>query len=56
MDEDFNIIMVCSDCHASHRNISKDHILREHEFRIEAVENGYNIPNPMRSMKREYES
>jgi len=37
LDESFNILLVCPDCHVSHRKIPKDEIWDERKFREEAI-------------------
>ena len=52
IDADFNIIMVCNDCHISHNKIPKEYIWNEPEFRGAAVRAGFRLPMPMKSFPR----
>jgi hypothetical protein len=53
MDADFNILMACADCHTGHAKIERKHKYNEHQFRQVAKENGYSLPDKMKSCKRE---
>ena len=52
IDELFNIVPACSDCHASHRNVPEWARWDEQTFRTKAEEAGYILPPPLKSYKR----
>ena len=43
INADFNIVMLCPDCHSSHANVPKNLIWTEQKFINEAIKNGYKI-------------
>jgi hypothetical protein len=49
IDEPFNLLPVCADCHMT-KPLPK---YSEHQFRQSAKENGYSLPDKMKSCKRE---
>jgi hypothetical protein len=52
INEPFNLLPVCSDCHASHASIDRWAIWSERDFREQAAARGYILPEPKRSMKK----
>jgi hypothetical protein len=51
LDEPFNILYVCVDCHVSHGRIPIEFIWSEFIFRAMATAQGYVLPGPMKSFK-----
>lgn len=51
LDEVFNIVRVCADCHTSHAHIPDNMIWSEREFRENASARGFKLPEPLKSYK-----
>jgi len=51
IDEPFNILPVCADCHTGHNKIPSCYIWNESTFREYAYAYGYNVPEGKKSLK-----
>lgn len=54
LDEPFNLVDVCHDCHVSHRNILKEYMWNEKQFRIAIVLNELNLPLATKSYDQKW--
>lgn len=51
LDEPFNLVPVCADCHASHASLEAWARWSEKDFRDNAAAKGYTLPKPKKSFK-----
>jgi hypothetical protein len=51
IDEPFNKVYACDHCNPSHQNIPEGYSWDEKQFREAAIENRFELPEPMKSYK-----
>ncbi len=54
LDQPFNIIFVCADCHTSHAKIDRNDIWNEREFREEATFRDIDLPEGTKSYQHKF--
>jgi len=53
LDEPFNIRYYCADCHTSHAKVLEEDKWDEVQFRTAAYKEGYTLPPPTKSFKKQ---